>query len=345
MDAEQHEGAAEPRAASSGLIGPLFDAPFSPSVVVIGDGMWDEWHEVRCERVSPEAACMIATPTSEERTPGGAGNALLCMAALNPRVINCTSLDLPGLPNPIGDEPVCVKRRLMSGNQQLMRVDMDQNLPEKLSRVLVMAACERADDERTTMLVADYGKNAVRIDDFNVFAERTWGAIVWDPYPANLQTLAAGKCWKLIPRGAFLKCNMKEARAAGFIKESHGSLDEVALCLEFTAPEHLNVVVTCGAAGAVARFLGDEIWQYPSYPTVPTNPIGAGDAFAAGLTHALSLGWSAQTAVAVGQYVAHVCVQMPRCGQPGLRDLAAYYDWLAHYVDNVEEAISGERIR
>ena len=60
------------------------------------------------------------------------------------------------------------------------------------------------------MLVADYGKNAVRIDDFNVFAERTWGAIVWDPYPANLQTLAAGKCWKLIPRGAFLKCNMKE---------------------------------------------------------------------------------------------------------------------------------------
>ena len=25
---------------------------------------------------------------------------------------------------------------------------------------------------------------------------------------------------------------------------------------------------------------GDEIWQYPSYPTVPTNPIGAGDAFA-----------------------------------------------------------------
>lgn len=305
--------------------------------------MWDVWRDIHCARVSPEAACMIATQKGEDRTPGGAGNALLCMYGLNRNVMNCTSLDLDFCPNPLSTDNVCSKIRLMSGNQQIIRIDEDVVLPLAEANELLDAVCSLGDAE-TSLLIADYGKGVVDLGHMATVARRRWQAVVWDPYPSTIEAVARSGAWhEFLPEDTFVKCNLKEAKAGGIVAEASNNLEEVIDDLsDCDLSRHLNFVVTCGAQGSAA-IIDSEVWRFDAYPTVPTNPIGAGDAFAVGLLHALSLGCRQEQAVAIGQFIAHVCVQMPRCGQPTLTDVAAYYDWLAHYVD-VEEAISGVRV-
>ncbi|MGA8876872.1 MAG: PfkB family carbohydrate kinase, partial [Candidatus Korobacteraceae bacterium] len=113
-----------------------------PRVLVVGDVMLDQyiWGEV--ERISPEAPVPVVRATLRDEKPGGAANVAMNLAGLGARV---TLVGFAGgdreqqtLETLLADQgiepslitiptvPTTTKLRILSGHQQMMRVDSER---------------------------------------------------------------------------------------------------------------------------------------------------------------------------------------------------------------------------
>ncbi len=119
------------------------------SIMIIGDVMIDSYLWGRVERISPEAPIPIVYVTKRENRPGGAANVALNVQALGARPILCSvigndqqkdlymqlmrekGMDTGGILS-MDDRTTTVKTRILGSNQQLMRVDEENN--EKINK-------------------------------------------------------------------------------------------------------------------------------------------------------------------------------------------------------------------
>lgn len=112
------------------------------NVLIIGDGMVDNYLWGKVERISPEAPIPIVTVTKQENRLGGAGNVSLNIQALGakPTLISIIGDDEKGRifselmsENNLSQEGIfidqnrmtTVKTRIISGGQQISRVDQE----------------------------------------------------------------------------------------------------------------------------------------------------------------------------------------------------------------------------
>ncbi len=113
-------------------------------IMIIGDVMVDSYMWGRVDRISPEAPIPIVSVNKRENRPGGAANVALNVQALGAKPILCSvtgndayrqlfremmeqsGLDSAGI---LSDSKrrTTVKTRIISGNQQLIRVDEEVN--------------------------------------------------------------------------------------------------------------------------------------------------------------------------------------------------------------------------
>src|SRR5690554_619782 len=111
-------------------------------ILVVGDVMLDRYWHGRASRISPEAPVPVVRVGNNEERPGGAANVALNIAALGgaATLVGITGRDeageeLAGRLSAAGvlsrfqvaaDTPTITKLRVISQNQQLLRVDFEE---------------------------------------------------------------------------------------------------------------------------------------------------------------------------------------------------------------------------
>ena len=159
----------------------LFDAFRNVNVLVIGDIMIDRYLEGSVDRISPEAPVPVVHLKKSDNRLGGAANVALNLKALgaNPYLFSVSGRDeaaerlLELLPkaglNPKGifqsaERQTTVKTRVLAANQQLLRVDQeDQNdLSEKEASYFLKSIRQLLDQrEIKVILFQDYNKGVL----------------------------------------------------------------------------------------------------------------------------------------------------------------------------------------
>jgi rfaE bifunctional protein nucleotidyltransferase chain/domain len=156
-------------------------------VLVVGDAMLDEWRFAESERLCREAPAPVLTLRRRISAAGGAANTAVNVAALGGRAVlvapvgadvagdelhDCLdragvwdrTVNQPGRPTP-------VKRRMLAGNQILLREDSgdpdDALDPDGVDRLLTALDCATAEltaaaaGAPLTLVVCDYGLGAL----------------------------------------------------------------------------------------------------------------------------------------------------------------------------------------
>ena len=149
---------------------------FSPlRVLVAGDAMLDEYRFGDTGRISPEAPVPVVKTRRTERRPGGAGNVACNIAALGAevRLAAVAGQDARGRVleeiltaagvgchfHRLGDTPTIHKLRVLSRNQQLIRLDSEETFAghaEAFEELFVRLAADV-----DVIVLSDYGKGSL----------------------------------------------------------------------------------------------------------------------------------------------------------------------------------------
>lgn len=299
-------------------------------VLVVGDAMLDEYVDGPVHRVSPEAPVPVVSVRTRHHVAGGAAHVARVVAALGAEVelISITGDDEDGeiLRSAcqasgvkadrivaVTGRPTTKKTRIVSGAQQIVRIDkedatpMPQSARDAVQRAL--ASAQQAD----TVIVSDYAKGL--LDDRTLASVmelgHRWGALVLvDPKDVDLSRY----------RGAdVVKLNRDELGAAvgrAPIDQSDRHQPDIDLhALEQRAAtirracEASAVVVTLGADG-MATFAEDADTHWvPASGQEVFDVTGAGDVVAAVLALALTNGMQLPAAATYSNLAAGVSVR------------------------------------
>ncbi len=146
------------------------------SVLVVGDVMLDRYWFGPADRISPEAPVPVVHVQQAQERPGGGANVAVNLSALgvNTRLVAVTGQDEAGhrleeLLEPLGVDarlikvdglPTVTKLRILSRNQQLIRLDFETP-PADVPRTELLRAFDEALPECGAVVLSDYGKGTL----------------------------------------------------------------------------------------------------------------------------------------------------------------------------------------
>jgi D-beta-D-heptose 7-phosphate kinase/D-beta-D-heptose 1-phosphate adenosyltransferase len=270
------------------------------SVLVVGDAMLDRYVYGEVTRVSPEAPVPILTVTREVAMPGGAGNVVRNLIALDAAAAFVSVVgddqagsDLTGLIG--GQERVepwllvqggrttTLKTRYISQGQHLIRADREETmaLPEKLAERLVRIAMDAMAATSITIL-SDYRKGVLSID---VAAQLIAGAkqlgrkVIVDP---------KGKDYSRYKGADVVTPNRRElAEATGLAVDSESGI--VAAAQVLLQRYGFGAVLVTRAEDGMSLITNEEVRHYPGEAKEVFDVSGAGDTVVATLAAAMAV--------------------------------------------------------
>ena len=296
-----------------------------PKVAIVGDLIVDRYVSGEVSRISPEAPIPVLAARSTELRLGGAGNVAAHLEAMEAevRIVGVVGEDGPGralvemfesqgidasgvLRDPT--RPTIEKTRMMSGVQQMLRVDFED--PRDLDGAALDAMLAQLDGVvawADAVVLSDYGKGTLPrpVLEAAIAAARAKGVpVLVDPKGADFTKY----------RGATLITpNRKEAEVA--LGRRIRSLDELpAAADELIARADLDLtLITLGSEGIYFRTAGRG-GAAPREGRVPTQAravfdvTGAGDTVVAHLAFHLGLGVDLEAAVSLANQAAGIVV-------------------------------------
>lgn len=284
------------------------------SVMVIGDAMLDRYWHGKTARISPEAPVPVVKVAGNEDRPGGAANVALNIAALGAAatVAALRGQDesgevLQGRLEAAGvachftlatNAPTITKLRVISQQQQLIRVDFEEGYqPEDIDH-LRESACQ-AIGQSGVLVLSDYGKGALADpQDFIQIARRANVPVVVDPKGQDFAKY----------RGAtILTPNMSEFEAV--VGTCHDESD--LACRGQTLREALELdalLITRGEQGMTLVQENRQPLHLPAQAREVFDVTGAGDTVVAVLAAALAAGSSIQDAMTLANVAAGLAV-------------------------------------
>jgi len=285
-------------------------------LAVIGDVMVDVWLEGPVRRVSPEAPVPVVELTATRRRLGGAANVAAVIGSLGgsasvlglvgddggSRLVADLLREAGGVPVLVEDpsRPTTRKTRVVSGPQQLCRIDEESSAPpsgevaERLS-----ASVPAILDEAEAVVLSDYGKGVL---DDDLIALVCRGAaerglpVVADPWGSGVARFGAT---------TVVKPNRLEACTA-----LDAPLDTPVVDLAVALRERMDgaaVLVTDGADG-MALADEDGFHRIAAIRREVADVTGAGDAVAAVLAAVLGGGGELRVAAGLGNAAGAVAV-------------------------------------
>ncbi|MGP1923635.1 MAG: bifunctional D-glycero-beta-D-manno-heptose-7-phosphate kinase/D-glycero-beta-D-manno-heptose 1-phosphate adenylyltransferase HldE [Arsenophonus sp. NEOnobi-MAG3] len=167
------------------------------SILVIGDIMLDRYWYGLTNRISPEAPVPVVKVEIKEERPGGAANVAMNIAALgaNVRLVGLTGIDAAAeiLTEKLSQANVCcdfitlsthptiTKIRILSHNQQLIRLDFEKELDTVNIKLLLNRIGEALPDVGVLVL-SDYGKGTLtQISQIIALANAAQVPVLIDP--------------------------------------------------------------------------------------------------------------------------------------------------------------------
>ncbi len=269
------------------------------SVLVVGDAMLDRYVYGTVTRVSPEAPVPILTVTREVAMPGGAGNVVRNLIALDAAAAFVSVVgddqagsDLTGLVG--GQERVepwllvhsgrttTLKTRYIAQGQHLIRADREETveLPPKLADRLVRIALD-AMAATTVTVLSDYRKG--------VLSEAVCRALIAGAKQLGRKIIVdpKGRDWERYRGADVVKPNRKELHeATGLNVDSEAGI--VAAAQVLIARYEFGAVLVTRAEDGMSLITPHEIRHYPAEAKEVFDVSGCGDTAAATLAAALA---------------------------------------------------------
>ena len=306
--------------------------PFSRArVLVVGDVMLDRYWHGATARISPEAPVPVVHIGRREDRPGGAANVAVNLAALG---VGATVLGLTGRDEaaavlhgrleaagvrselePQADGCTTVKLRILSSNQQLIRLDFEEAPPQGRSERL-LARFRELLPEHDLVVLSDYAKGALRPAAPLIEAARAAGLpVVVDPKGTDFS----------IYRGASLITpNLAELEAAA--GPCTGEADLVAAGTGLVDGLGLDaLLVTRSEKGMTLFRRGEAPLHLPTHAREVYDVTGAGDTVIATLAGAMAAGLGVDAATALANLAAGIVVGKlgtAAVSEPELREAA-----------------------
>ncbi|MDB5419323.1 MAG: rfaE [Phenylobacterium sp.] len=289
-------------------------------VVCVGDLMVDRFVYGEVTRVSPEAPIPVLARTRELVMLGAAGNVARNVAALGGDVALVGVIggdaegheairlvgEEPGVEGYLindPDRPTTLKTRFVSGNQQLLRVDLEASravtagVEQRLVRTIRDAV-----DGAGVILISDYGKGVV--------TDAVIAACLEAAKAGGGQVVVDSKARSFARYGAvdLIKPNALElAHATDQPTETDAQI-EAALAHALGLWDAKAILVTRAGKGMSLAVRGEPVLHFPTTPREVFDVSGAGDTTLAALGLGLASGASMAQAIAFAQLAAGVAV-------------------------------------
>jgi len=298
------------------------------SVLVVGDAMLDRYVYGSVQRISPEAPIPIVTEEREVAMPGGAGNVVRNLTALNAAVAFVSLVgddqagsDLTGL---IGGQPgvepwllvesgrtTTTKTRYFASGQQLLRADREQTapIPAKLADRLQRIARDAMAATSVTVL-SDYAKGLLgggTAAALVAAAKEIGRKIIVDPKGTDFSPYAGADV---------ITPNRRElAEAAGMPVETEAEV--VAAAMALREAHGFGAVLVTRAEDGMTLLDESGVHHFPAEAAEVYDVSGAGDTvvavLAAGVAGGLALPLAARLAnIAAGVVVGKVGTAVAR---------------------------------
>lgn len=289
-------------------------------VLAIGDVMLDQylWGAVR--RISPEAPVPVVEVHERSTVPGGAANAAAGIVALGGSAILAgvvgsdpdgaalrSAIDRQGIDGSgvVSDasRPTTVKTRIIGGNQQVVRADVERSRPldgDVRARLTAWARRELARVD--VVIVSDYAKGVVTEE----LAREVFEAAAADGTPVIVDP--KGLDFRKYKGATVLTPNVVEAaRAAGL--EVDGAEDVGAAARHLTAVlPGTALLITRGAEGMSLFIDGVEVEHIAAVAQEVYDVTGAGDSVVSALALSLAVGLQPAAAARLANEVAGLVV-------------------------------------
>lgn len=307
----------------------LAEAWKTKRVGVLGDLMLDRYVWGDAKRISQEAPIPVVAVKRTTARPGGAANVLLNLTTLGAQAFAFGAVGL----DPAGDEltsqldesgisskgvvidatrRTTEKTRILAGNQQVVRVDVEQTHPldgdaaAVLARTVLDALSNREID---ALILEDYAKgvlSAPLLEQVLRAARAHDVPVAMDPHPAN----------RFAAHGLTL---MTPNRAEAFALAGHYdsdpvfpitddvSLGEVAQTLNEDWQVE-NLLITLGSGGMALYRAGQEPHHIPTRAQEVFDVSGAGDTVISSFVLALLAGATPEDSAVVSNHAAGVVV-------------------------------------
>jgi D-beta-D-heptose 7-phosphate kinase/D-beta-D-heptose 1-phosphate adenosyltransferase len=272
----------------------------SARILVVGDLMLDRYWHGSTSRISPEAPVPIVHVKHNEQRAGGAGNVALNIAALGAKVslMGFVGVDEAAdsltellhnakvlcLFEALNTHPTVTKLRVMSRNQQLIRLDFEDGFDDVDSETLLHRYHAELEQAQLVIL-SDYGKGTLSdVSNFIALAKKMRKPVLVDPkgtdfkryqgatiITPNLSEFEAvvGHCKdeaEIVSKGMILLAEL-DLEALLVTRGEHG----MTLLVKNTAPLHLpthakQVFDVTGAGDTVISILGASLAAKKSLP-------------------------------------------------------------------------------
>jgi D-beta-D-heptose 7-phosphate kinase/D-beta-D-heptose 1-phosphate adenosyltransferase len=270
------------------------------SVLVVGDAMLDRYVYGEVSRVSPEAPVPILCVTREVAMPGGAGNVVRNLIALEAAVAFVSVVgddqagsDLTGLIGGQqnvepwllvqGGRTTTLKTRYIAQGQHLIRADREETLalPEKLAERLIRIATDAMAATSVTIL-SDYQKGVLGADVAPrlIAAAKSLGRrVIVDP---------KGRDYTRYNGADIVTPNRRElAEATGLSVDTESGI--VAAAQVLLQRHGFGAVLVTRAEDGMSLITANEIRHYPGEAPEVFDVSGAGDTVVATLAAAMAV--------------------------------------------------------
>lgn len=307
-----------------------FFRPFT--ALVIGDFFFDMYITGRVKRISPEAPVPVLEVIKQASQPGGAGNVVVNLAALNAHVLavgrigddeegqmlkNC--LEASGIDTsafviePSYKTPV--KHRFIADSQQLLRVDFEMIQPlAGETEEYILAQLPRLMQQVQIVALSDYAKGFLSgrlIEAVIQMARLLDLPVIVDPKGADFTKYRFA---------TILKPNLSEAYMAAGMPSS-ATLDAVAeRLLDLSQVDML--LITRSEAGMSLFERAKPRIDFPVLAKEVKDVTGAGDTVLSILCLALASGLSMREAAPLANIAACISIERLGCVQVTLAELA-----------------------
>lgn len=283
-------------------------------VLVVGDVMLDSYWHGPASRISPEAPVPVVKIDMQEARVGGAGNVALNAAVLGAKthLLGLAGKDTAAdqiesllaaskvriLLQRVANSSTITKLRVLSRNQQLIRLDFEDHFPEWDPDAL-QREFDKCLAEVDVVILSDYAKGALRRSRDLIVAARSAGkTVIVDPKGDNFERY----------RGASLITpNLSEFEAVVGHCDSEAEIERRGIALRDEL-ELGAVLVTRSEKGMTLLERGQPPLHLPTRTQDVYDVTGAGDTVVATLGAALGGGMTLKEAVILSNVAAGIVV-------------------------------------
>jgi D-beta-D-heptose 7-phosphate kinase/D-beta-D-heptose 1-phosphate adenosyltransferase len=292
----------------------------TPRILIVGDVMLDRYVSGEVSRISPEAPIPVLRATSSEEKLGGAGNVAYNLRSMEAQVELVAVIGDDGWGRRLreifeesgiatgglvldSERPTSLKTRMVSGVQQMLRVDWEDPRPvsgtahaEVLERaVALVSGCG-------AVILSDYGKG--------VLSDAVLQAVIAAARKADIPVLVdpKGTDFARYSGASLITPNRKEAEGA--LGRKLETLEDVADgARELIEVAQLDTaIITLGAEGIYYRTEAGREGREATQARAVFDVTGAGDTVVSHLALYLAAGFDVSVAVALANQAAGVVV-------------------------------------